>query len=313
MSVTEQGHAFDHSGPTATESVREDVVDVASTQERQIVDLAERGLEPFLALGRYKYLRARAARDVQQHKRLLVLSYPIKGRFEFVVDGVVRSVHPGDAIRIPPGASYRIGAATEPRGELSWLIMSARFNSPAVPDEVRRAISILAEVDGRLVWATSSIQRTAVERLFTLAEQDRDWIVDGMLRLALGEAVLSMLHDLCLGQSVGAECVHRDIARVLGWIEENIDAAPGVDDLIAVSGLSASRFFEVFRSQTGTSPRDYVLRRRLERAMRALRAEPDMTVTELAHSLRFSSSQYFASVFRRYYGCTPTQARDRPI
>lgn len=40
-----------------------------------------------------------------------------------------------------------------------------------------------------------------------------------------------------------------------------------------------------------------------------LESDPSLTVTQVAHNLAFSSSQYFATVFRRYLGVSPGDFR----
>ncbi|MFE7244691.1 hypothetical protein [Streptomyces sp. NPDC057580] len=58
-----------------------DAVDLAATGERMMVDLAGRGLEPLVVLGRYRYLRAQEPLPVQRHCSLVVLALPGRGSF----------------------------------------------------------------------------------------------------------------------------------------------------------------------------------------------------------------------------------------
>jgi AraC-like DNA-binding protein len=104
---------------------------------------------------------------------------------------------------------------------------------------------------------------------------------------------------------------HRDISRTLSWIEEHLSDIADTAQLVVVSGLSSSRFYEAFKAVTGTSPKDYLMRRKTDYANKWLAEDPDVTITDVAHTLGFSSSQQFATVFRRYQGTTPTEARLR--
>jgi AraC-like DNA-binding protein len=59
-------------------------------------------------------------------------------------------------------------------------------------------------------------------------------------------------------------------------------------------------------------PGEYLLRRKVRRAGELL-AGGDVSVTEVAQALGFSSSQYFATVFRRYRHQRPSDLlRRRP-
>lgn len=285
-------------------------IDLVSTAERTIVDLAGRGLAPLMALGRYKYLHAHEPRDEDKHRGLLVLALPLKGRFGFVVDGRTVHVRPGEVVRIPPGTRYRTGVTTEPRGELMWLILQCRTDSVEMAgDELHRAIRLLSNSDDRLTWYTSTDPRQCADRLFGLAAQPRDWIADGLLRYALIEALLSITRAFHDGGAGVSDHRHQAIGRCLAWLEEHIADPCDVGDLEAVSGLATSWFYQAFRAETGTSPKDYLLRRRIDHARQWLERDPDVTVAQIAHALGFSSSQYFATVFRRYEGCSPSQVR----
>lgn len=102
---------------------------------------------------------------------------------------------------------------------------------------------------------------------------------------------------------------HRDITRTPAWLDAHLAERVEATDLAAVSGLSTGHFYQAFRDVTGTSPKDCLLRRKTERARAWLASDPAVTVTEVAHALGFSSSQYFATVFRRYQHLPPSGCR----
>ena len=75
-----------------------------------------------------------------------------------------------------------------------------------------------------------------------------------------------------------------------------------------VAGLSLPRFKARFKNEVGIPPAEYLQRYRIERAEHGL-ANSTRSVTEIAFELGFCSSQYFATVFRRYTRLSPTQYR----
>ena len=68
----------------------------------------------------------------------------------------------------------------------------------------------------------------------------------------------------------------------------------------------------MFKSETGLTPNDYVQRLRIGRACEILGGS-DESITGIACRMGFSDSQYFARVFRKYMGETPSQYRDRTL
>lgn len=75
-------------------------------------------------------------------------------------------------------------------------------------------------------------------------------------------------------------------------------------------GVSVAHAYAVFKQDIGMTPHDYQLRVRIERAKELL-SKGTRSVTDIAYDLSFSSSQYFAVVFRRFTGMTPAAWRKR--
>lgn len=95
------------------------------------------------------------------------------------------------------------------------------------------------------------------------------------------------------------------IATALEYIAENVSAPIRVATLARRAGLSTGYFHELFLRETGTTPNRYHLECRIHAAKSALVRASDASITELALSLGFSSSQYFATVFKQQVGLTP--------
>jgi AraC family L-rhamnose operon regulatory protein RhaS len=77
-------------------------------------------------------------------------------------------------------------------------------------------------------------------------------------------------------------------------------------------GMSASQFVRQSKRLYNMTPNKYLNYCRLRLAARLLIEQPERTVTDIGSSVGFSSSQYFATVFRRETGCTPLEFRACP-
>lgn len=97
-----------------------------------------------------------------------------------------------------------------------------------------------------------------------------------------------------------------DIQRVLDYIESHIASELDFDTLADVGTMSVSHLKSKFREQLGTAPREYINRLKIDRAKELL-LHGSKTITEVAFDLSFSSSNYFASVFKQFTGYTPTE------
>ena len=95
-----------------------------------------------------------------------------------------------------------------------------------------------------------------------------------------------------------------DIEAALHYIHSNIREELSLETIAAQTGLSLSQFKLKFRQQTGSPPRVYINRLKIELSKAMLLA--GKTKTESPWSLAFSTSSYFTSVFRKYTACTPS-------
>ncbi|MFI9105403.1 helix-turn-helix domain-containing protein [Streptomyces fildesensis] len=281
-------------------------IDSTATGERQIVDLADRGMDTLVALGRYRYLRAHSPLPSRCHDSLLVLLLPIWAVFTFEVDRVAHQVSPGQALRVPAGRTYRTGSTAQQRGELAWLIV--RAGRPESRDPVDQATALLSAPSGPSVWAASDRVPAGLQRAFEVLIEEPSWINNALAHHILSAAVLELSASLCEAGKPQT-WTHRDIARILEWIEDHLAEPIDAADLATMSGLSTSHFYQVFRATTGTSPKDYLLRRKTDRAREWLAAEPGVSITSVAYAFGFSSSQHFARVFRRYQHEAPSSIR----
>lgn len=81
-----------------------------------------------------------------------------------------------------------------------------------------------------------------------------------------------------------------------------------IDTVAAAVGLSTGYFYELFHRATGYTPAQYQMRQRIGAAKRLLLGG-QVSITDIALDLGFSSSQYFSTVFRKIVGLTPIQYR----
>ena len=79
-------------------------------------------------------------------------------------------------------------------------------------------------------------------------------------------------------------------------------------ELAELVHLSSDRFNHLFRESVGTAPLHYINEVRLKKAMNLLK-NGEYTAAQVADAVGFSDYNNFGRLFRRYFGCTPMEAR----
>lgn len=93
-------------------------------------------------------------------------------------------------------------------------------------------------------------------------------------------------------------------------LRTDLDGEHTVESLAARAGMSPRTFARRFQEQTGTTPLQWLVVARIDRA-RQLLEESDMSVERIAFSAGFGSPVTFRARFRRVVGLTPTEYRQR--
>lgn len=99
------------------------------------------------------------------------------------------------------------------------------------------------------------------------------------------------------------------LRRVMDFVEAHIDEPMRLEQLAAAVAVSPFHFHRQFKSSTGLTPHQYIVRVRMERA-KALLSGSDLPLAEVAAQVGFADQSYFTSAFRRTTSLTPRSYRN---
>jgi AraC family transcriptional regulator len=104
----------------------------------------------------------------------------------------------------------------------------------------------------------------------------------------------------------------RRLKEILGYIEDHLSRSLGLAELASVAGLSTSHFKGVFQRAMGVPPHQYVIRRRVERAVLLLR-QSDLPIARIALETGFCHQSHLAMHLHRVLGVTPRDVREGAV
>jgi RpiB/LacA/LacB family sugar-phosphate isomerase len=99
------------------------------------------------------------------------------------------------------------------------------------------------------------------------------------------------------------------LQRVFAYIRENLAREVSVAQLAKTVGMSQYYFSKLFKMSTGTTPHQYVMRQRVERAQELLH-DHGIALAKVATQVGFETQSHFTSVFRHIVGVTPKRYRE---
>jgi two-component system response regulator YesN len=76
--------------------------------------------------------------------------------------------------------------------------------------------------------------------------------------------------------------------------------------------FSANYVRQLFKQKTGEGFTEYLIQKRMEKAGELLQ-DPTNKIQDVALSTGYSTQRYFSSCFKKYYGCTPTEYREKRL
>ena len=99
------------------------------------------------------------------------------------------------------------------------------------------------------------------------------------------------------------------IERARLFIKENYTRPLALNDVAQALDVSPSYLSSVFKSDKGETYTKYILRLRMERAAKLLVSYKAGKVGDIAQEAGFTSTKYFDSAFKKYFGMTPNEYR----
>jgi AraC-like DNA-binding protein len=266
-------------------------------QDRVHHDLARIGLPEVPLLGIHNEKHARQGLRPHVHPGLMEICYLTRGERVYHVNRRDYPFRGNEVFVTFPDEVHGSGRHPHGKGLLYWM----QVRPP------KRPAPFLA-LSPREAWPLVQRLRHLPHRRFvgdprlkTLFEEMLEIFLHGEPDLARLEISARLIQWLVLivrcAEAEPGRRVTPDIRLVLDRIESTLDQPLTVDGLAAAARLSPSRFKAKFKEQTGVPPAEYVIRRKVEKAREWL--GQGKSVTDVAFDLGFSTSQYFATTFKR--------------
>jgi AraC family transcriptional regulator, 4-hydroxyphenylacetate 3-monooxygenase operon regulatory protein len=255
----------------------------------------------------------------------LELTFLESGSLAYAVDDYTCTLKPGDLTIARPWQLHRVGNPYVHASRLHWVNVDVGVRKPHQlwhwPAWLLLTAADLRELTDMLrhneqpVWHATPEIHLCIKRIGQAVESDTGGSHVSYVTVYLNELFVHLLHmlrgaRLPLDKSLSSS--QRSVK--LFWHElcgnrHALQAEWTVAGMARRCGLGVTYFTEQTKRLTNTTPLHYLNQCRLIEAARLLREQHTRDVTEVALDCGFSSGQYFATLFRHQFGCTPSSFR----
>ncbi len=132
--------------------------------------------------------------------------------------------------------------------------------------------------------------------------------LSSLLTLILTQKLISKLK----GETNRVITHYKDIKSVINYIENNYKNQINIDDMINKVNISKYHFIRLFKQQMGTTPYDYLVHFRINKAKFLLRNTIN-SVSQIAKEVGYFSESNFIGQFKSVVGMTPNKYRKESV
>ena len=145
--------------------------------------------------------------------------------------------------------------------------------------------------------------------IFDEMPYDTDYYAEAMKHHALNDIFLMFFHEYTPKQSLDNR-LSPQIRKVVQYCSEHISEQITLQTMADIARMSTSTLSRHFRSETGFSPTEYLIRLRLLTASKELLSSSH-SISEIAELCGYENVYYFSNTFKKVYGYPPSKYRKR--
>lgn len=209
------------------------------------------------------------------------LSYRVRGSGVFTIGDRHFTVSEGDVLFIPADVAYEVEySASE---SIVANLLACNYTEPELFRFKNPAEGAMMFAELLDVWQKSHSVNRAKSTIYAILDK-----IDSAQR----QSDESRAFSLCLE-----------------YIDEHLcEPSMDVTDVCRIGFISRSSLQREFFRRYGISPKQYIIKLRMNKALRLL-IENRLPVKEVALSCGFADEKYFSRAFGRHYGASPSEMR----
>ena len=230
----------------------------------------------------------------------LELFYIVGGKGQFLIQDQLYPVDANNLVVINPNVTHtEVSLNAQP---LEYIVLGIEGIELQTSDTTNGQFSILDHFE--------SVEISSCLRNILRETELKNTGYEDVCQAYMEILLIRLMRNIALAipsepQSVSA---NRQCAAIRRYIDLHFKEALTLEQLAEESHMSKYYLSHTFKREYGVSPINYMISRRIEES-KYLLAETDLSMSQIAQLLGFSSLSYFSQVFHRTQGISPKEYR----
>jgi AraC family 4-hydroxyphenylacetate 3-monooxygenase operon regulatory protein len=246
------------------------------------------------------------------------------GIMPYSQEGKEMTLLPNNLTITRPWEVHKVGNPNIGIGRFYWVILDLGVRRPhqnwtwpdwivLAPNDLEKLTTILRQNE-RISWKADKRILDCFQRIGKAVDTDNEGSNTSKIRLLVNSLLLFLLDLLVVNKVILDEKLmdrSRSVELFLKELESNLSENWTVEEMAKSSGVGLTRFTFHCRQLTNSTPMKYLMLKRIEMAKKILIENLDMN--DVAYLCGFSTSQYFATMFKKQEKCTPIAYRKKAL
>ena len=260
----------------------------------------------FTIRGTAKLLNAASARyggdwhSVPHTHNHLELFYIVGGKGQFLIQDQLYPVNANNLVIINPNVTHtEVSLNAQP---LEYIVLGIGGVELAANDSSNGQFNILDHFE--------SVEISGCLRNILREMEQKNTGYEDVCQAYMEILIIRLMRSTALAVPSEAQAVsvNRQCAAVRRYIDLHFKEALTLQQLAEEGHMNKFYLSHAFKREYGISPVNYMISKRIDES-KYLLAETDLSMSQIAQLLGFSSLSYFSQVFHRTQGITPKEYR----
>ncbi|GHT18415.1 hypothetical protein FACS1894189_6310 [Planctomycetales bacterium] len=253
------------------------------------------------------------------------ITFLLSGKNSYVTSAERWELSADDVAVCPPWQIHRVGNPNIGVGTLMWFIIDTQISrsnqTPKLPpwiilsdEDKNRLIRLLLYRSSQVFHLSDKFVQPWKKLHRLIRDAGTDCPVSA-LAITLNEILYDLLQIQETGKTETSREPTRSIDMVQTFFQELADSPEQLEhpwtlkEMAKLCRISPTHFSHCCQRLTNLSPLNVLNKLRVQQAEKMIQDNPKISITEIAMQCGFTTSQYFATVFKKWTGKTPTEYR----